>query len=259
MIVKWIRRAYRRCGWPLLVAGLLTACGGGAGIVALVEIVTPIAGNWVVNGTSDRLDFNSDPNSDLFNTTVNVTASMDTSSGVCIETGSNATGIALEGTIDNGALVLRRVSPPNNTTPCLQGTFTDLITLKAGPPGGVILDYENQLGVDVQMGLGLWISDGGGQLKLKFEQPFDLSNNGIRLVTGCDLSSGSPERFDDTSMNGFNTSTRAKPFIAEIRSPISGPLFTQVVFEDGATLTALNASGQPVTLRRTADTTTTCP
>ena len=254
MFLRWRRREYRHPYWPLLVAGLLSACGGGVGIIAVLQIVTPIAGDWEVKNPITLLQFNDRPN-DLFNTMINVTARISTDSGVCSEK-PNATDIELEGTIDNGALVLRRVDAPNNTTTCLQGTFTDLITLKAGPPAGTILEYENTLGVVVNMDLGLWVSDGSGQLKLKFIQPSnDVGNDEARPVSGCDWSSGSGVRFDSDDMNGFNTITRAKPTIPEIRSSIGGPiLFSNVVFEDGATLTLFNvAFGERVTLHRQPD------
>ena len=113
----------------------------------------------------------------------------------------------------------------------------------------------NTLGVVVNMDVGLWVSDGSGQLKLKFVGPSQVDSDDSEPVSGCDWSSGSGVRFDSDDMNGFNTITRAKPTIPAIRSSISGPiLFSNVVFEDGATLTLFNvAFGERVTLHRQPD------
>lgn len=252
------RREYRHTYWPLLIIGLLSACGGGTGIVAVLQIVTPIAGNWAVNGTPiEELNLNqAQPDAVFFNSNLNVTAEL-TTQGDCSTVPEN--NLPLVGTLINGDLVLRRANPANSPT-CLQGTFIDLITLEAGPPGQPTKLYENDR-VDVQMGLGLWVSDGSGQLKLKFESPSSVDNDdNFNFVDGCDVSSGSGVTFDSDDMRGFDTTTRAKPTIPEIRSSIGGPiLLSNVVFEDGATLTALNSSGQPVTLYRQPDSTTTCP
>jgi len=256
MIFKWRRRGYRHSYWSLLVAGLLSACGGGAGIVALLEIVTPIAGNWSVRNTIEDLNLNqAQPDAVFFTSNLNLTAEL-TTQGDCSTVPEN--NLPLVGTLINGDLVLRRANPPNSPT-CLQGTFIDLITLEAGPPGQPAKLYENDR-VDVQMGLGLWVSDGGDQLKLKFESPDSINNDDSDIVDGCDVSSGIAIRFNSDDMNGFDTTTRVKPTIPEIRSSNGGSiLLSNVVFEDGATLTGLNSSGQPVTLHRQPDSTTTCP
>ncbi|MDH3221094.1 MAG: hypothetical protein OEO19_16310 [Gammaproteobacteria bacterium] len=256
MIFRGRRRGYRHSYWSLLVVGLLSACGGGAGIVAIIEIVTPIAGNWAVRNTIENLNLNqAQPDAVFFTSNLNLTAEL-TTQGDCSTVPEN--NLPLVGTLINGDLVLRRANPANSPT-CLQGTFIDLITLEAGPPGLPTKLYENDR-VDVQMGLGLWVSDGSGQLKLKFESPDSINNDDFDIVDGCDVSSSTAVRFDSDDMNGFNTTTRAKPTIPEIRSSNGGSiLLSNVVFEDGATLTGLNSSGQTVTLRRQPDSSTTCP
>ena len=261
MILRWRRRVSRHAYGPLLIAGLLSACGGSA-IVALVQIVTPLGGSWNVSGTDEALDLNNNPlGTVMFESSLNVTATVTTASDVCggglVSGGSE---VDLEGTLDNGDLVLHQIG---SSSTCLQGSFTDLRTLEAGPPGGSTQSYQNSR-VDVQMSLGLWVSNGSSQLKLKFVGPDSVDNDvsglSAEIVEGCDVSNPSLVVKFEGEMNGFNTITNAKPSIP-VLTEISGGLtrFTDVIFEDGATLSLLNASGQPVTLHREPDTTTNCP
>ena len=256
--------------WQYLLAGLLSACGGGGAIVAIVSVVTPLAGQWNVSDTDlERLNFDKVPAETVFFGLqlgeVNITATVTTATNICGGGfAPGGTNIQLVGTLDNGVLMLRRQDPPNNTSTCLQGTFPDLRTIAAGPPGQPTLLYQNDR-VDVQMDLGLWVSDGNTPLKLKFNEPSGtLENNSSAFVEGCVVSVSPPDLFDSGSnneeMKGFDTTTNAKPTIPEVRSnPGDLLLFSQVVFEDGATLTLLNSSGESVTLHREPDTTTTCP
>jgi len=260
MTLKWRRRAQRPAVWLFLA--LLAACGGGAGIVAVVQIVTPLGGSWAVKNTiNEDMSFdNTAVESTLFTSQLNLTAEINTDMAIC---GGPDIDISLEGTLNNGNLVLSRVGNPNT---CLQGSFTDLITLEAGPPSLATQSYENDR-VDVQMDKGLWVSTGGGQLKLKFNEPFSVDNDDPSRVIGCVVSVNPLDQFDSNDINnpssemdGFDTGTRAKPTIPEIKSILTGlTLFTQVVFEDGATLKLLDSNGDSVTLHREEDTTTTCP
>ena len=268
MIFRCRRRVFA-C-WPHLLFGLLSACGGGAAVIAIVSVVTPLAGDWKVSDT-EKLNFDSVPPEVVFFGLqlgeVNITATVLTATNVCgggFALATGGTNVPLVGTLDNGVLMLRREDSPNSTNTCLQGTFTDLRTISAGPPGLPTMLYQNDR-VDVQMDLGLWVSDGNAPLKLKFNEPFGiLANNNSAFFEGCVVSVSPPDLFDSDSsnedMNGFVTATSAKPTIPEVRSKSSGLLlFSQVIFEDGATLTLLNSSGEPVTLHRKPDTTTTCP
>jgi hypothetical protein len=257
MILKSRLGASHRA-FAILTVCLLPACGGGVGeIVAIASIVTPLGGLWENVPNDEFLTFTGPPTETvMFASKLDVTASVTTSTNVC-GGGTSGNSVDLEGTVENGNLVLRPVGAPAATS-CLQGKFTDLRTLEATPTGQPTRVYRNGR-VDVQMGLGLWVSDGSGQLKLKFVDPDSVNNDDTASVTGCDVSVGSTKFVGD--MNGFNTSTNAKPTIPELRSddPANVVLFTQVVFVDGATLTLVNPASQAMTLHRKPDTTTTCP
>jgi hypothetical protein len=238
---------------------VLSACGGGtSAIIAVIEIVTPLGGDWgaPLGNDDEKLDFNTNPPEDvLFASDLILQARLTTASTAC---GGPATDLLLEGNLSNGELVLRL---PGSTTTCLQGEFTDLVTLEAGPPGESRRRYENDR-VDVQMQLGLWISDGSGDMKLKFELlPFAENNVTSIDVFGCDLS-GSPSVEFEGEMDGFNTTTRAKPSIPELRPTAGGAsLFTQGVFVDGDTITLVKTSNnETVTFHRQPDNPQTpCP
>jgi hypothetical protein len=264
MTLKWRRRVHHHATWPLLTIALLSACGGG-GLLAVLQIITPLGGVWRVAPVSkEEMQFNNGVDSSLFTSQLNVTATITTANDVC-DGGFDPAGtdVDVEGTLDNGDLVLHL---PGNANTCLQGTFTDLITLEAGPPGPGLgtQSYINDR-VAVEMDKGLWVSTGGAQLKLKFTEPGSVDNDGFSSVIGCVVSP--PDQFNSNDINnpssemdGFNTATRAKPTVPEIKSILTGlTLFTQVVFQDGGTLKLLDSNGDSVTLHREEDTTTTCP
>lgn len=267
MTLKWKRLVHNQFIWTLLTISLLSACGGsgGSAFVAVLEIVTPLGGSWaVVAKPNEELVFDSNLDAPaLFTSQLNVNLELTTGEAIC---GGPAANIPLVGTLINGDLVLRRKDPPNNNSTCMEGTFTDLITLEAGSPGQATQPYENDR-VDVQMNLGLWVSTGGGNLKVKFIEPFSVDNDDSFRVAGCVVSANPTDKFDSddinnpsTEMEGFDTGTRVKPRIVEIKSILTGlTLFTQIVFQDGATLTLLDAQGNSVTLHREQDNTTTCP
>jgi len=257
MTLKWRRRAQRPAVWLFLA--LLAACGGGAGTIAVLQIVTPLGGDWVEDNSVEKVDFNANPNAVvLFESSLNVTAAVTTADDIC---GGGfvlaGTDVDVEGTLDNGDLVLHLPGDPNT---CLEGAFTDLITLEAGPPGQPTRLYKNSR-VDVQMALGLWVSGSNNPLKLKFTRPDSVDNNvNTEVVQGCDVSAITVVKFIGV-MHGFDTNTNSKPLIPELRSDDNNDflLFSQIVFEDGATLKLLDSLGNPVTLHREEDTTTTCP
>lgn len=249
--------------WPLLFASFLSACGGGSEIVAVVQIVTPLGGGWLLDPASDdeKLDLNANlPDDVFFSSNLSVTATVTTKTNVCGGgVGPLAAEVDLVGTLKNGAIELRRKDPPNNTSNCLQGRFTDLRTLEITPTSMATRLYRNGR-VDVQMALGLWVSNGGNPLKLKFKEPDSVDNDDTASVEGCDLSGVQVVEFVG-DMQGFDTNTNSKPLISELRSDDLNNflLFSQVVYHDGATLKLLDSQGNPLTLRRTKDNTTTCP
>jgi len=263
LILKWKERIRAR-GWQLVFVVLLSACFGGAGVVAVVQIVTPLGGSWFVDPAIDaeKLNFNSNlPEKVFFSSELNVTARVTTRSDVC-EGGFDPLGteVDLVGKLVNGVVDLRRADSADGSPNCLEGKFTDLITLEAGPPGSPALKYQNGR-VDIQLLIGLWVSDGATPLQFKFTEGSSVDNNDVtQEIRGCDLTAIPVVKFIGT-MNGFDTNTRSKPTIPELRSDDGDDLllFSQVVYEDGATIKLLDALGDSVTLHRVEDTTTVCP
>lgn len=264
MILKWKERIYVH-GWQLVFVVLLSACFGGAGVVAVVQIVTPLGGSWFVDPAIDaeKLNFNSNPPEQVFfSSELSVTARVTTTSGIC---GGgfdpDVTEVDLVGKLVNGGVALRRADSADGSPNCLEGRFTDLITLEAGPPGSPVLKYVNGR-VDIQLLIGLWVSDGATPLQFKFTEGDSVDNDDVDNVTirGCDLTADPVVKFIGT-MNGLDTNTRSKPTIPELRSDDGDDLllFSQVVYEDGATIKLLDALGDSVTLHRVEDTTSVCP
>ena len=114
MTLKWKRRVHHHATWPLLTIALVSACGGG--LLAVLQIVTPLGGDWLVDPLSDdeKLDFNSNlPEDVFFSSKLSVTAKVTTITDVCGGgTVSPAPEVDLVGTLENGAVVLRRKDPP---------------------------------------------------------------------------------------------------------------------------------------------------
>lgn len=248
------RRVVRQVSGGVLTAALLAACGGGE-IFAILQIVTPLAGQWDAGG-GETISFTA-PTEDeqVFLSKLNVTANVGSGSGVC------GASLGVPGTLDNGKLSLRLSGA---TAACLEGSFVDLRRFDAVAIGAIPARSYFNSRVDVRMQTGLWVSE-SGQSTLKFEGPSSVDNNSSNAdnATGCDVSNTAAKvRFTGT-MTGFNTTTLAKPGIAELRNTGNNALmFSKVEFVDGATLKLLNATGQSVTLTRKPDpvaTGTTCP
>jgi hypothetical protein len=244
------RRVARQVSGGVLTAALLAACGGGE-IFAILQIVTPLAGQWNDTTFNESISFlTPPPDEQVFSSQLNVTAALSSASGVCGDA-TNA-GVDVAGTLDNGKLSLRL---PGATAACLEGSFVDLRRFDAVAIGAQPARSYFNSRVDVRLQTGLWVSD-NGQLTLKFEGPSSVDNNSSDPgnATGCDVSNtASKVRFSGT-MSGFNTATLARPTIAELRNTVDTTLmFRQVEFVDGATLKLLNATGQSVTLTRKAD------
>jgi len=239
------RRVARQVSGGVLTAALLAACGGGE-IFAILQIVTPLAGQWDAGG-GETIAFTA-PTEDeqVFLSQLSVTANVGSVSGVC------GASLDVPGTLDNGKLSLRL---PGATAACLEGSFVDLRRFDAVAIGAQPARSYFNSRVDVRLQTGVWVSD-NGQLTLKFEGPSSVDNNSSDLnnATGCDLSNtASKVRFSGT-MTGFNTTTLARPTIAELRNTVDTALmFRQVEFVDGATLKLLNATGQSLTLTRKPD------
>ena len=247
----------RRVSGGVLTAALLAACGGGE-ILAVLQIVTPLAGSWDDSAFQERINFlTPTPDEQVFQNRVNVTAEVRSAIGVC---GAPVNDVAnVEGTLDNGQLTLRRTG---TTTPCLEGRFVDLRRFDAVANGALPARSYFNSRVDVRLQTGLWASE-SGQLKLKFETPSTVDNNSndVDNVSGCDVTNTAAKvRFKGT-LTGFNTTTLARPSAVELRAATGNALlFSAVEFVDGDTLTLRNAAGQALTLNRQPDpANTACP
>lgn len=253
-------RFTRQAPGSLALAAALAACGGGD-LLAVLQIVTPLAGQWSDASGNENISFlTPPPDQQVFSAQVDVTARVTSLAGVCGDT--TGVGVEVAGTVDNGQLSLRLPGAPGA---CLEGRFTDLRRLDAvALAGQPARSYFNSR-VDVRLQAGLWVSE-NGQMKLKFEGPSSVNNDSSAIdnadnTTGCDVSvAASPVRFTGT-MLGFNTGTLAVPTIAELRRDSdSTVLLRNVRFVDGARIELLNASGQGLTLIRQTDPAgTTCP
>lgn len=244
---NWVRKTLANSALVLL----LTACGGGVGeVVALLQIVTPLNGSWA--GFSFGPWFYSQDDY-LFVSKQDVRVVV-REVGVC---GATATReAATEGVVDNGKLSLHL---PGETTPCLTGTFVDLRRLDLTPAGSPQTISAFNFTVDVLMSKGLWSSD-DGTISLKFRGPSNVDNNTISEVTGCDVSNPAAKANFSGRLYGFNTTTLARPKIPELRDTGNALLFSQVEYVDGATITMLDSTLKPVTLRRKRDPVdTACP
>lgn len=249
------QRARRSCG-GVLTAALLAACGGGE-ILAVLQIVTPLAGQWSA-GSNENISFlTPDPDVQVLNAKVDVTAAVFSASGVCGDTVGN--GVNVVGTVDNGKVALRLVGAPVD---CIRGSFANLVQFNTEANGALPARSYFNTRVDVRLQTGLWVSE-NGQLKLKFETPSTVDNNSndVDNISGCDVTNTAAKvRFTGT-LTGFNTSTLARPRAAELRADAGNALlFSAVEFVDGDTLTVRNAAGQALTLNRQPDpANTACP
>lgn len=248
------RRRRARLGiGAVSLAAVLAACGGGE-ILALLQIVTPLAGQWSDSTSNESINFlTPPPDQAVFLSQTDVTASVSSATGVCGDT-TNAS-VNVVGRLDNGKLTLRTSAA---ASPCVQGSFVDLRRFDALALGAAPARSYFNSRVDVRLPTGLWAS-ANGSLKLKFTDPFSVDNNALVDTTGCDVSGVTKVAFKG-SLQGFSTTTLARPTIAELRNTGTNALmFSAVEFVDGATLKLLNSIGQSVTLTRQADpANTTC-
>lgn len=244
----------------LAAAALLTACGGGE--LLLLTIVTPLNGAWRLNGDvgQEGLQFQTPlPDEHLFSSRYAVTAAMLDPSDLCGAPVNNNGQLALVGSFDNGEVVLRARDAPGQPV-CIQGRITSLIRFDAVATGARPARFYRNSRVDVQLDLGLWVSENGAT-RLKFS-PYASVDNDTQddPLQVCDVSSGAPVVLDGL-IDGFQTATGTKPTIAALTpAGQAAARFTDVVFADGATITLRTAAGAAVTLKRQRESTpTTCP
>jgi hypothetical protein len=262
MVLRSTKRVSRQVLGIASAAVILAACGGGE-LIALLQIVTPLAGQWNNTAFDESISFvTPTPDEQVLLSKYSVTANIGSASGVCgIPLPPLNNDVVVEGTLDNGKLSLRL---PGASSACIEGSFIDLRRFDAVAVGGAPARSYFNSRVDVRMNTGLWVSE-NGKLSLKFTGPSSVDNNSSDLgnTTGCDVSNSAAKVNFSGTMRGFVTATLTRPTIAELRNGANALLFSKVEFTDGATLKLLDATGQSLTLTRKADPVpspgTTCP
>ena len=250
MVHACTQRVVHRVSVGVLAAALLAACGGGE-VLAILQIVTPLAGQWSA-GNNESIGFQTPvPAVQVTRSQGEVTGSVFSGAGVCGDTTGN--GVPVVGRVDNGNATLRLAGAQAD---CIRGKFSSLVQFDAEAIDAIPARSYFNSRVDVQMQTGLWVSE-NGQLTLKFEGPSSVDNNSSDTgnVTGCDVSSPTAKvRFSDATMFGFNTSNQARPFINELRNSTGNAMmFSAVVFVDGGTITLRTPTDQSITLTRKPD------
>lgn len=245
----------------LCAAVLLAGCGGGE--LLLLTVVTPLNGAWREGGNvaNEGIQFTS-PGAEvhLFSSKYAVQANILNPASFCDVQDDGSGQLAMAGTYDNGRVLLHAANSPTQAT-CIDGTITSLIRMQVAAGGGrPARSYVNNR-VDVQMNLGLWVSDGGAT-QLKFSSFDSVTNDTAgNPIQACDVSPGGAPVVLDGLVDGYQVATGTRPKIAALTANGQAtPRFTQLEYVDGATLTLRNAGGQTVTLHRQKETTATfCP
>lgn len=249
-----------------LGALLLAACGGGE--ILLLAVVTPLNGQWrdTTAGSQVAFQFNNlNPAEYLYADKMTVAGVLVNPSGVCAGDVDVDGNLPLAGTIDNGQLRLNGVQ---SGQVCIDGKFTDLRRLEAALGIGRSARVFVNDRIDVRLTEGLWVSDGGGTLRIKFDNNVgngsfaDSVDNGQTTPVGaCDVSPGAAAVRVTGTLAGFGVGGITHPTIDVLANESDGAArFRQVVFADGATLNLRTAAGQQLTLKRQKETTATvCP
>lgn len=234
-VVRWVSGG-------ALTASLLAACGGGE-VIAILQIVTPLAGAWNSANNNEQIVFDEDI-AQVFDSELNVSASLSSDLGVC---GANGDTVQVSGRLDNGKLTLRKSGESAN---CLEGRFVDLRRLDAEASGSAPARSYFNSRVDVRMEAGVWVT-ANGRVKLKFNEPSSVNNNSTEDVSGCDVSDAAAKVAFKGKMFGFNTGNGARPSIPELlKTSDNSKLFTGVDYVDGDSITLRNAAGETLTLTR---------
>ncbi len=262
-----LRSSWRRRGAAAVAAALLAACGGGE-IVALLPFVTPVGGAWNFDADPATAAIDSVPG-EFFNVspapgTPYLLASPIAVAGTydALDAARQCDGqdsVEVQGTIDDGALVLHVAGKPDKV--CVRGRFTDLATLRADD-GRV---YRNRR-VDVRFDIGVWVDADRPQRRFKFTKPESVNNvttsapsaddGSLVAVVGCELTAAGAKPAIGGQLAGYVQATGAPPAIATLTRD-GQPLFTGGVVVDGATIEFSGPQGK-VRLRREADTAADC-
>ena len=241
-------------GWAATL--VLGGCGGGE--LLLLTVVTPLNGQWTDSAAGSSLAFqfrNLDPTAYLYDPKLTVSGVLINPGGVCAGDVDTDGNLPLTGTLDNGSVQLNGVQ---SGQPCIAGRFTDLRRLEASVgPGRVAKVFENSR-IDMQLTEGIWVSEGGGAVRLKFDNGVgnasandSIDNGQTGEVGACDASPGTTAVRLTGTIAGFGVNGIKNPTIDALSVENLGTVrFRDVVFKDGATLTLQTAAGQGVTLRR---------
>jgi hypothetical protein len=239
---------------------LMAACGGGAELL-LAVVVTPLNGTWRLDGNAGKeaLGFTTSVDVHLFSNQYALSGTLLNPSDRCGVPAAFA-AVELAGTFDNGRIMLRAKDAPGQPV-CIEAQIVSLIRFDALATGVRPARFYENSRVDVQMGLGIWVSDGGGT-RLKFSDVSSVDNNSRgEPIRACDRSPGITPVVLDGLMDGFQKATQTRPAIAALtQSGQTSPRYTAVDYVDGATLTLRASSGTTVTLRRQRESVpTVCP
>ena len=259
------KASFRKGLMALSAAGVLAACGGGE--LLLLAVVTPLNGQWLdqTAGSNVTLTFvNLNPADYLYKPALASNALLLNPSGVCAGDADADGNLPLTGTLDNGRL---RLNVTQTGQLCVDGRFTDLRRLEASIGGGTTTRVLINDRIDVRLTEGIWVSDGGGAVRIKFDNAVgggtfadSVDNGNTTDVGACDVSPGTTATRLLGTLEGFGVRGLTKPTIVALNEESSGALrFRDVVFEDGATLSVRTAAGQALTLKREREATpSTC-
>lgn len=250
------KTSFRKGLLALGAAGVLAACGGGE--LLLLAVVTPLNGQWLdqTAGSNVTITFvNLNPADYLYKPALASNALLLNPSGVCAGDTDIDGNLPLTGTLDNGRL---RLNVTQTGQVCVDGRFTDLRRLEAVVGSGTTPRAFINDRIDVRLTEGIWVSEGGGTVRIKFDNAVgggtfaDSVDNGSTTDVGaCDVSPGVVATRLLGTMEGFGVRGLTKPTIAALTEENGGAQrFGPVVFEDGATLSVRTAAGQALTLKR---------
>lgn len=262
------KASFRKGLLALGAAGALAACGGGGLELLLVTVVTPLNGQWLdqTTGSNVTITFvNLNPADYLYKPALASNALLLNPSGVCAGNADLDGNLPLTGTLDNGRL---RLNVTETGQVCVDGRFTDLRRLEAVIGGGTTPRVFINDRIDVRLTEGVWVSEGGGAVRIKFDNAVgggtfaDSVDNGRTTNVGaCDVSPGVAATRLIGTLQGFGLGGITKPTIEALTEEVGGARrFGPVVFEDGATLSVRTAAGQALTLKRQKETVaSSCP
>ena len=247
-----IVRGFRHAVLWLSCALLLASCGG-AEVIALLAVVTPLGGFWRSDdATPQTIQLTVvQPEKYLYSAQLDLTADLVIASAVC---GPQPLSSSLDATLDNGKLLVFEQGSQRKKA-CLEGSFTDLRTLRMAATGQPAIVFHNNR-VDVAMDRGLWSTDGStAGLTLKFESPTSVDDNVQTDTRGCTVSATLSSTAFVGRMQGFVESTGAVPRIPDLtKEGATDILFREVTFRDGAKLELIdNSTGKSVVLHRKQD------